>query len=106
MNEQEILDNAPEGATHCTDTVPSMNLYAKVEHLGGFYVSLGNKWERYPIYAGIHLLDDLRRIVELESGLNLCKEFLELMHQMDTNWTIKESIALRKIVIERLKGGE
>ena len=67
MDIDKILANAPTGATHCTDTVPSMNLYAKVEHLGGFYVRLGNRWESYPIYAGIHLLDDLREISKLRA---------------------------------------
>lgn len=60
---KKIVDNAPDGATHCTDETPSMNLYAKVEHLGGFYVSLSNRWESYPIYAGIHLLSDFRTII-------------------------------------------
>ena len=67
MNIEKILAEAPEGATHCTDTTPSMNLYAKVEHLGGFYVRLSNRWESYPIYAGIHLLDDLREIQRLRA---------------------------------------
>lgn len=70
---QAILDGAPDGATHCTDTVPSMNLYAKVEHLGGFYVSLSNRWESYPIYAGIHLLSDLREILTLRQEVERLK---------------------------------
>lgn len=66
MDIKTILERAPHGATHCTDTVPSMNLYVKVEHLGGFYLWVAGKWERYPIYADIHLLDDLRLINDLQ----------------------------------------
>ena len=97
---REILANAPDGATHCTDTVPSMNLYAKVEHLGGFYVSLSNRWEPYPIYAGIHLLSDLqeiltlrKRVAELESvlgQLNSSTNLEELRTAMNRNVALFE----------------
>ncbi|WP_445425208.1 hypothetical protein [Alishewanella sp. HL-SH06] len=68
-----------------------MNLYAKVVHLGGFYVSLGNKWEAYPIYAGIHLLSDLQaiidakeRIAELEHyNLGLAQESHQRQQRID-----------------------
>lgn len=72
---KQILANAPDGATHTTDTVPSMSLYAKVVHMGGFYVSLRNRWESYPIYAGIHLIDDLRTIVEQQERIAELEEY-------------------------------
>lgn len=92
---KEILAGAPDGATHCTDTVPSMNLYAKVEHLGGFYVSLSNRWESYPIYAGIHLLSDLVEILTLRQRVQ------ELETQVRSIALSRDELAA---TVERLRG--
>ena len=122
MTNQEILAGAPEGATHY-----SYNTYCKAKK-DTFQAWDGEGWCAYYVPGGdIRSLADIRRIAELESynlglaneshaqqvrieelesGLNLCKEFLELIHQMDVDWTIKESVTLREILIERLKGGE
>ena len=68
VNLKAILEKAPEGATHYTDSTPSLNVYVKVVHLDGCYLHLGGKWERYPFYAGLKCLDDFRGMLELQSG--------------------------------------
>ncbi|MCB5226240.1 hypothetical protein JAO78_005360 [Alishewanella sp. 16-MA] len=98
-----ILAKAPDGATHCTDTVPSMNLYAKVVHLGGFYVSLGNKWEPYPVYAGVHLLSDLQTIIEAKEHIAELEKWIAAIaddHPQIPDWIQQSARSLLA------KGGE
>lgn len=79
MDLKSILERAPEGATHYTDGVPSLNVYVKVVHLDGCYLHLGGLWERYPFYAGLKCLDDLREIVNLKAQKSSLEDQLELL---------------------------
>ena len=80
MNNQEIIDNAPEGTTH-TETLASTRIYyLKKDTNGmGYSVYLTNEWRTSMAVSGfIRSLADIKRIVELENEkLTLCKSELE-----------------------------
>ena len=75
MNNQEIIDNAPEGATHIED---NSNLYIKV--LPRVTSTIFNDWFIFEIDQWIIIdtynvllmrsLADIKRIVELEKALD------------------------------------
>jgi hypothetical protein len=68
MNNQEILDNAPEGTTH-TETLASTRIYyLKKDANGmGYSVYLTNEWRTSMAVSGfIRSLADIKRIIELE----------------------------------------
>jgi hypothetical protein len=83
MKDQEIIDNAPEGATHIED---NSNLYIKV--LPRVTSTIFNDWFIFEIDQWIIIdtynvllmrsLADIKRILELENEkLTLCKSELE-----------------------------
>jgi hypothetical protein len=68
MNNQEIIDKAPKGATH-TETLASTRIYyLKKDANGmGYSVYLTNEWRTSMAVSGfIRSLADIKRIVELE----------------------------------------
>jgi hypothetical protein len=68
MNNQEIINNAPEGTTH-TETLASTRIYyLKKDTNGmGYSVYLTNEWRTSMAVSGfIRSLADIKRIVELE----------------------------------------
>ena len=75
MTDQEILDNAPEGATHIDDD----DCYIKeVDYEGGFasrkvYFNWGEGWKFTPIptFNLMRSLADIKHIVELEKELDV-----------------------------------
>jgi hypothetical protein len=73
MNKQEILDNAPEGATHV--------LYQSINHIyikfgvhieGYMYCNHKKGWRvaTHVFYLNLRSLADIERIVELEKALH------------------------------------
>lgn len=80
MNNQEILDDAPEGATHYDGkTYFRFEMY---EHGQAYLILKNGVWDRglpaYPVF-GCHSLEDIRRIVELESQLDGASQCFENM---------------------------
>lgn len=72
MNNQEILDNAPEGATHCKDkpTRTDTVFYYKVTNDEWYFWS-GDKWFIYHVCTTfMRSLKDIKRIVALEKSQN------------------------------------
>lgn len=65
MNNQEILDNAPEGATHIDDEGD----YCKTMGIRWVYHNR-HKWYQFDGATGMRLLTDIRRIAELEKSGN------------------------------------
>ena len=69
MNNKQILENAPEGATHYDGTYYR---YEGYEHGQAYLVLKDGSWQRgtpaYP-YKYVRSLDDIRRIVEFESKI-------------------------------------
>ena len=70
MNNQQILDNAPEGATHIDD-----------EHdfcKEGYYFShTSQRWMTSEYIVGSRSLADIRRIAELEEELKETREICD-----------------------------
>ena len=63
MTNQEILDNAPEGATH----VDNDGEYAKEDGYGLEYFRV--TWHKYTEPVELRLLVDIKRIAELEKDM-------------------------------------
>jgi len=65
MNNQEILDNAPEGATH----IDNCGFYLKAGKSGFMEPdNLSNDWDyEYSNHSEVSSLADIQRIVELEN---------------------------------------
>lgn len=82
VNLKAILEKAPEGATHYTDGTPSLNVYVKVVHLDGCYLHLAGKWERYPSYAGLKCLEDLRVMLESQAERDALAATVEALREM------------------------
>ena len=61
MNNQEILDNVPEGATH----IDNDGEYAKEDGYGLEYFRV--TWHKYTEPVELRSLADIKRIVELEA---------------------------------------
>ncbi len=72
MNNKQILDNAPEGATHVSDN----GVYYFMNYpVAMNYWTRGQEWvESGGIHHLCRALADLRRIVELEAQLKTAKE--------------------------------
>ena len=73
MNNQEILDNAPEGATHVL--FQSINyIYIKfgVHTQGLMYCNHKKGWRlaTHVLYSNLRSLSDIKRIAELEKALD------------------------------------
>jgi hypothetical protein len=62
MNNQEILDNAPEGATH----IDGEHDFCKD---GYYFSSTSQRWISSEFVVGSRSLADIKRIVELEKAL-------------------------------------
>jgi hypothetical protein len=81
MNNQKIIDDAPEGTTH-TETLASTRIYyLKKDANGmGYSVYLTNEWRTSMAVSGfIRSLADIKRIVELEKQIEFkIKECQEL----------------------------
>ena len=63
MNNQQILDNAPEGATH----IDNDGEYAKEDGYGLEYFRV--TWHKYTEPVELRLLVDIKRIAELEKDM-------------------------------------
>ena len=80
MNNKQILDNAPEGATHYAEGMHYL-AYNKSgdwmrydpNGIGGFCWFNANDF-KFSYTRSFHSLSDLRRIVELEAQLAMAKE--------------------------------
>jgi hypothetical protein len=78
VNNQKILDNAPEGATHlqyCSDGIDIC--YLKIDQ--NFYFHDDKTWRKVsPLLTNIKSLSDIKRIAELEKERkDLIEEFSE-----------------------------
>jgi hypothetical protein len=72
MNNQEILDNAPDGATHV-----DINLnYIKTDNVGRFLVCSNNYWVPAKRLL-LRSLADIKRIAELEEDLSHAEDILQ-----------------------------
>jgi hypothetical protein len=71
MNNQEILDNAPEGATHW-----DCHEYMRHTHDGNWDYWYAPDWEETKPEEETRLLADIKRIVELEKDLNIAKSII------------------------------
>jgi hypothetical protein len=83
MNNQKILDNAPEGATHALTQKGGQSFYFKnSEENGGemlfTFANCGNRWTCFSGFKNINnsprSLEDIKRIVYLEKRLGKYKE--------------------------------
>tara|TARA_R110002153_G_scaffold218778_1_gene371171 strand:+ start:90 stop:374 length:285 start_codon:yes stop_codon:yes gene_type:complete len=90
MINQEILDNAPDWATIAYD--PSAIDACKMSDLSKLLRAVSPR-----------SLADIKRIVELEETLSHCKVFLEEMHYLEVNETIRNSQELHTEVSKKLK---
>ena len=84
MKDQEIIDNAPEGAVSYTEFVEvKLNTYAK--KWGGEHVFWDERlktwthdgWEQSSSKANFRSLADIKRIVELEASLARSQTFIK-----------------------------
>jgi hypothetical protein len=86
MNNQEILDNAPEGATHlqyCSDGVDVC--YLKIGE--NFYFHDDKSWLKVsPILANISSIADINRIAELEAYTQYQGQLMDFMTEMYDNF--------------------
>ena len=64
MNNQQILDNAPDGATHFHPNFKKYYKFTECVNTAEMYLMGG--WEHYPVYPSIRSLADIKRIAELE----------------------------------------
>ena len=74
MTDQEILDNAPEGATHVEEAEDGIFYY----RFGGGYASRHcGEWSRLSaLNCFVRSLEDIRRIAELEEETTMLRESL------------------------------
>ncbi len=71
---KEILEQAPEGATHYHVI---MRIYYKFEQAMGMADAyLCGKWEDYPLYPSISALSDLQTIVEQAETIERLKYYI------------------------------
>lgn len=96
INLRMILEKAPEGATHYTDVTPSLNVYVKVVHLDGCYLHLAGKWERYPSYAGLKCLEDLRVMLESQAERDALAATVEALKDSINKCTV-DGVALLRL---------
>jgi hypothetical protein len=95
MNNKEILDNAPEGATHW-----DCNEYMRHTHDGNWdYWSKAAGWNETKPEEETRLLADIKRIVELEKERDELKEENSSLHA----YAFKV-IAFVTRAVEKLKG--
>lgn len=75
---REILEWAPFGATHYGSSKPSSTLYFKYNELEPvFEVWMGMAWRSAQgVIGGLHLLSDLRQILELKEQLSSALSFI------------------------------
>jgi hypothetical protein len=86
MNNQEIIDNAPEGATH----IDNCGFYLKAGK-SGFMApdNLSNDWDyEYSNHSEVSSLADIKRIVELEKALD---KLIDRAQQVDSWESFPES---------------
>tara|TARA_R100000544_G_scaffold16105_1_gene7660 strand:- start:38017 stop:38358 length:342 start_codon:yes stop_codon:yes gene_type:complete len=77
MNNKQILDNAPEGATHVLfQSLDNIYIKFDVHTQGRLYCKHKEGWRlaTHVFYARLRSLSDLRRIVEIEAQLEMAKE--------------------------------
>jgi hypothetical protein len=90
MNNQEIINNAPEGTTH-TETLASTRIYylKKGTNGMGYSVYLTNEWRTSMAVSGfIRSLADIKRIVQLEKALD---KLIDRAQQVDSWESFPES---------------
>jgi hypothetical protein len=88
MNNKEILDNAPEGATHYMGEdcfFPFIKLISGVSHAYNFKVCKWLKLEKMPLSIDSRSLADIKRIAELEEVINLVHKDLLLRAELDSD---------------------
>lgn len=77
MTDQEILDNAPEGATHVSPHKYSPSYFKESKE--GYDVFINNKWDdeaELCAYCCIRSLADIRELVQLRAEVEALKETL------------------------------
>jgi hypothetical protein len=96
VNNQEILDNAPEGATHYANT----GYCYRKETETDFYLWANGKWYlSHGVYTHTRSLSDIKRIAELELWKkNACERMRGLSDSIDG---YVEKIALAAHYIEQ-----
>ena len=102
MNNQQILDNAPEGATHIDD-----------EHdfcKEGYYFShTSQRWMTSEYIVGSRSLADIRRIAELEEELKETREICDAVAHVGVDfgygvYVLEDSVIHRaRLILEALK---
>ena len=88
MTNQEILDNAPTGATHVGC---EFDYYRQPEGEGSYYGMHKGKWSRLSAVGDfVRSLDDIKRIVELEDEVVGLSAACESLHLSDSECTATE----------------
>lgn len=91
MNNEQILENAPKGATHVS--IKAIITYLKIDGKGTFWFDDGY-WRllTYACTNNIHSLSDLRRIVELEKELKNQKIINSIFSELGMSPTKKQML--------------
>jgi hypothetical protein len=104
MNNQEIIDNEPDEATHFDRFGDYQKLnkdgesYQWTKMIGGNY----NWWPEKPIVADIRSLADIRRIVELETQQARAEILIHELHeQVYDNKYLDNRVRLYEVLKER-----
>lgn len=92
MTNQEILDNAPKGATHVipnfkvnrSDSEESRLIYLMSDGFKWYAISVSNDWVIIQLgsWPTIRSLSDIREIVELRERVNVLEESLKTVATM------------------------
>ena len=70
MNDKQILDNKPDGATHVEILASTKVYYLRKDKNGmGYDVFISNEWVAMNVTGYFRSLSDIERIVELEKEL-------------------------------------
>ena len=95
MNNKEILDSAPEGATH----VDFDGIYWAVKgHHWKWYDDNCLSWRESDNVAGVRSLADIRCIAELEKERKTLRAICEKADEITVNCTTTDSQAVDKLL--------
>jgi hypothetical protein len=104
MTEQEILDNAPEGATHFSyDFLYLRYSEDQSNYWWSLWLSDLSKWvDKVAVANGLRSLSDIKRIAELEDGLETERCRLEACGVV-ANANTRETAAKQRVMHEDYK---
>jgi len=79
MNDRQILDNAPEGATHIEILAPTNVYYLKKYKNGmGYDIFLSNKWViSMSVISYARSLSDIKTIVEQQKRIEQLEKMID-----------------------------